>query len=334
MQRCISRVTELWRLPSRELLVSAIPSLVPTLDSLDGLSDVQGNLAFWRGHVTDSGTARQVPKPADMFSKTGIPGVKHAIAVASGKGGVGKSTVAVNLAVAMAQNPGLKVGLVDADVYGPSIPTMLNLTNVEEPPVNEAGQMLPFENYGLRTMSMGFLMKANAAAVWRGPMAMKALDQLLFRTAWGGLDILVVDMPPGTGDVQITVAQRCKLSGAVVVSTPQEVALADARRGIAMFRKVNVPILGLVENMAYFRCGSCIEKQYIFGKDGAARVSKELSVEVIGQVPLEEATRQHADDGTPVVISRRDSEGAKVFQAVADAIIEELGVLPAAANRS
>jgi len=261
-----------------------------------------------------------------MFSATGVPGVLHTVAVASGKGGVGKSTVAVNLAVALAQTPGLRVGLADADVYGPSVPTMMNLTDAGEPEVDQAGRMIPLQNYGVRCMSMGFLMKADAAAVWRGPMAMKALDQIVFKTSWGGLDVLVVDMPPGTGDVQITVAQRCKLSGAVVVSTPQEVALADARRGITMFGKVNVPILGLVSNMAYFRCDSCDKKHSIFGADGVTKVANEMSVDVIGEVPLEEATRRHADEGTPVTISCPDSEGAAAFQAVALRVLQALGL--------
>jgi len=286
-----------------------------------------GHCAAWRPHSSDAAAGRRFP-PAreDLFSKTGVPGVKHVVAVASGKGGVGKSTVAVNLAVALAGSGKLRVGLVDADVYGPSIPTMMNLQG--EPAVGEGDRLVPLENYGVRCMSMGFLMKAETAAVWRGPMALKALDQLIFRTAWGPLDVLVVDMPPGTGDIQITVAQRCKLSGAVMVSTPQEVALADVRRGITMFSKVNIPILGVVENMAFFLCGSCSTRHHIFGTGGVQRVAEAMGAEVIGQVPLEGGVASESDAGTPIVVSQPDSAGAAAFREVAERVKQALG-LPA-----
>mmetsp|Transcript_33324 Transcript_33324/g.79027 ORF Transcript_33324/g.79027 Transcript_33324/m.79027 type:complete len:337 (+) Transcript_33324:47-1057(+) len=276
--------------------------------------------------ATESRFPRKFGEKQDLFSKTGVPGIKNVVAVASGKGGVGKSTVAANLAVALAQFPGVKVGLADADVYGPSIPTLMNLAQSGEPSVDKAGLMVPKENYGVKCMSMGFLLKAGAAAVWRGPMAMKALNQIIFQTAWGPLDVLVVDMPPGTGDVQITVAQRCRLAGAVVVSTPQEIALVDARRGITMFSQVGVPVLGLVENMAFFRCGGCSEQHFIFGRDGVSGIAAESSVDVLGRVPLEEATRRDSDEGTPVVVRSPGSESAGVFRGIASGVLAKLGL--------
>ncbi|XP_020256784.1 iron-sulfur protein NUBPL isoform X2 [Asparagus officinalis] len=212
-----------------------------------------------------------------------ISGIKDIIAVASGKGGVGKSTTAVNLAVALANTSQLKVGLLDADIYGPSIPTMMKLHLHGKPEVSEDLKMIPFENYGVRCMSIGFLVDKDAPIVWRGPMVMSALEKLTRGVAWGNIDVLVVDMPPGTGDVQLSISQRLQLSGALIVSTPQDIALIDARRGASMFRKVEVPILGLVENMSCFQCPHCGEKSYIFGRGGARRTAEEMDMEFLGE---------------------------------------------------
>mmetsp|Transcript_5879 Transcript_5879/g.17644 ORF Transcript_5879/g.17644 Transcript_5879/m.17644 type:complete len:238 (-) Transcript_5879:832-1545(-) len=212
-----------------------------------------------------------------------LPGVKHIVAVASGKGGVGKSTAAVNLAVSLARI-GRKVGLLDADIYGPSVPRMLGIAG--KPELSDDGKMIPRHKYGVDGMSIGLLLKdpESSPIVWRGPMVMSALEQMLRQVEWGQKDYLVVDMPPGTGDAQLTLTQRVALSGAVIVSTPQDIALLDVRRGVEMFRKVSIPILGLIENMSYFECPKCGERSYIFGSEGVQRMAQELSVEVLGQV--------------------------------------------------
>ncbi|KAI5072749.1 hypothetical protein GOP47_0012855 [Adiantum capillus-veneris] len=226
------------------------------------------------------------------------------VAVASGKGGVGKSTTAVNLAVALAFKCGIRVGLLDADVYGPSIPTMMKLQG--RPKLDSDSKMIPLENYGVRCMSMGFLMEEDAPAVWRGPMVMSALEKLIRGVRWGELDVLVVDMPPGTGDAQISISQRLQLSGAVIVSTPQDIALIDARRGANMFKKVRVPILGLIENMSYFKCPHCGEKSHIFGCGGVASTAKDMNFELLGEVPLNIEVREMSDLGKPIVVSSPD----------------------------
>ncbi|MDE8345406.1 MAG: Mrp/NBP35 family ATP-binding protein [Acidocella sp.] len=250
-----------------------------------------------------------VPPPvADI-----LPDVAAVIAVASGKGGVGKSTVAVNLAVAMAQN-GLRVGLLDADIYGPSLPRMLGLN---AKPVVRAGKMLPLEAWGLRCMSIGFLVEEETAMVWRGPMVMGALNQMLGQVEWGALDVLVIDMPPGTGDAQITLAQKARLAGAVMVSTPQDIALIDARRGMKMFEQVAVPILGLVENMSYFSCPHCGERAEIFGHGGARAEAARTGVPFLGEIPLTLESRQTGDDGTPICAAAPESAPAVAFRAIA-----------------
>lgn len=254
-----------------------------------------------------------------------IAGIKDIIAVASGKGGVGKSTTAVNLAVALAEACKLKVGLLDADVYGPSIPTMMKLHG--KPEVSEDLKMIPIENYGVRCMSIGFLVGKDAPIVWRGPMIMSALEKLTRGVAWGDLDILVVDMPPGTGDVQLSMSQRLQLSGALVVSTPQDIALIDARRGANMFRKVNVPILGLVENMSCFNCPHCGGKSYIFGQGGAQRTAEEMDIKFLGEIPLEMSIRSSSDEGNPIVISEPHSGSAKAYIDMAGKVVDRLGEL-------
>ncbi|OVA01673.1 ATPase-like [Macleaya cordata] len=251
-----------------------------------------------------------------------IEGVKDIIAVASGKGGVGKSTTAVNLAVALAKTCQLKVGLLDADVYGPSIPTMMKVHG--KPELTKDSKMIPPENYGVQCMSIGFLVEKDAPIVWRGPMVMSALEKLMRGVAWGKLDVLVVDMPPGTGDAQLSISQRLQLSGAVIVSTPQDIALIDARRGANMFRKVEVPILGVIENMSCFKCPHCGEQSYIFGRGGARRTADEMDMEFLGEIPLEMDVRTSSDEGCPVVISSPDSAVSEAYNNVARKVVNRL----------
>ncbi|KAL6516157.1 hypothetical protein OROGR_019462 [Orobanche gracilis] len=251
-----------------------------------------------------------------------IEGVKDIIAVASGKGGVGKSTTAVNIAVSLANKYLLKVGLLDADVYGPSIPIMMKLHG--KPELSEDKKMIPIEKYGVKCMSMGSLVAEGDAIVWRGPMVMKALEQMTRGVQWGNLDVLVVDMPPGTGDAQISISQRLQLSGALIVSTPQDVALMDARRGVKMFSQVNVPILGILENMSYFKCPNCCEPCYIFGKGGAQKIANEMEMSFLGEVPLEMGIRSGSDEGLPIVISDPDSFVSHAYGDVAQKIVRRL----------
>jgi ATP-binding protein involved in chromosome partitioning len=247
-----------------------------------------------------------------------IPGIKQVIAVASGKGGVGKSTTACNLALALAKL-GLKVGVLDADLYGPSMPRLFGIST--KPELSEDGvALMPIEKYGVKVMSIGFLAEDGAAIVWRGPMVMSALTQLLRDVAWGELDILVVDMPPGTGDAQLTMAQTVPLAGAVIVSTPQDLALIDARRGVAMFQQVRVPLLGVVENMSYFLCPKCGTRSDIFAHGGARKESERLGVAFLGEVPLDMAIRETSDSGEPIVVSAPESAHAKVFLDIAERV--------------
>jgi ATP-binding protein involved in chromosome partitioning len=244
----------------------------------------------------------------------GVPGVANIVAVASGKGGVGKSTVAVNLAVALKQK-GLRVGVLDADIYGPSMPRLLGLKG--QPQQIAGNQLEPMQAYGLKVMSMGFLVDEETPMIWRGPMVMSALSQMLKDVAWGELDVLVVDMPPGTGDAQLTMAQQVPLAGAVIVSTPQDLALIDARKGLNMFRRVNVPVLGIVENMSTFVCPHCGERSDIFGHGGAKAEAARLGVPFLGEVPLTLAVRERSDEGCPVVASDPASPAAEAFREVA-----------------
>ncbi len=244
-----------------------------------------------------------------------LPNVKNIVAVASGKGGVGKSTTAVNLALALAAE-GASVGLLDADIYGPSLPTMMGLAGRR--PASEDGKtMQPLENHGLQVMSIGFLVEPDNALVWRGPMATQALDQLLRQTAWRDLDYLVVDMPPGTGDIQLTLSQRVPVTGAVIVTTPQDIALIDARRGVRMFEKVGVPILGIVENMSVHVCEKCGHVEHVFGADGGKRMAAELGIDNLGALPLNLSIRVQADSGVPSVVHDPDGEIAALYKAVA-----------------
>lgn len=246
-----------------------------------------------------------------------IPGVKHIIAVASGKGGVGKSTTSVNLALAL-KAQGLKVGILDADVYGPSMPRLLGIN--DEPKTGPNNEILPLEAYGVKVMSMGFMVAEGTPVVWRGPMVMSALGQMIGKVAWAPLDVLVIDMPPGTGDVQLTIAQQTPLTGAVIVSTPQDLALIDARKGINMFGQVNIPILGLVENMSYFLCPSCGERADIFGHGGAKEESLKIGAEFLGEVPLHMDIRETSDAGRPIVATSPESAEAKAYMAIAEKV--------------
>jgi ATP-binding protein involved in chromosome partitioning len=242
-----------------------------------------------------------------------LPEVKAIVAVASGKGGVGKSTVAVNLAVSLARQ-GLRTGLLDADIYGPSLPRMLGLSR--KPEVRQ-DKMIPLQAWGLSCMSIGFLVDEETPMIWRGPMVMGALEQMMGQVEWGALDILVVDMPPGTGDAQLTMAQRVALTGAVIVSTPQDIALIDARRGVRMFERTRVPVLGLVENMSFFCCPACGHRSEIFGHGGARVEAARLGTEFLGEVPLLLDIRTASDAGTPIAAAAPDSDGAKAFASVA-----------------
>jgi len=243
-----------------------------------------------------------------------LPQVRNIIAVASGKGGVGKSTTAANLALALAAE-GARVGVLDADVYGPSQPIMLGLSG--KPPSRDGKTMEPLVNYGLQVNSIGFMVGADQAMIWRGPMATQALEQLLRLTQWSDLDYLVVDLPPGTGDIQLSLSQRVPLSGAVIVTTPQDIALADARKGVAMFEKVGVPILGLVENMAMHVCSNCGHVEHIFGADGGKRYAAEKGIDYLGALPLALSIREQADSGCPTVVAAPDSEEAAIYKAIA-----------------
>ncbi len=247
-------------------------------------------------------------------SPAGIPGVDAIIAVASGKGGVGKSTTAVNLALGL-RDLGLKVGILDADIYGPSIPKLLAIR--EKPQTIGGNRLKPIERHGMAVMSIGFLIEEETPMIWRGPMVMSALTQMLREVEWGGLDVLVVDMPPGTGDAQLTMAQQVPLKGAVIVSTPQDLALIDARRGIAMFRRVNVPVLGIVENMSTFICPHCGTRSDIFGHGGARHEAERLAVPFLGEVPLDISIREKSDAGLPVVATAPDSAHAQIYRDIA-----------------
>jgi len=251
----------------------------------------------------------------------GIPGVEAIIAVASGKGGVGKSTTAVNLALGLSAL-GLKVGILDADIYGPSLPKLLAIR--ERPQIIGGTRLKPIMRYGLTVMSIGFLIDEETAMIWRGPMVISALTQMLREVEWGTIDVMVVDMPPGTGDAQLTMAQQVPLKGAVIVSTPQDLALIDARRGVSMFKRVNVPVLGVVENMSYFLCPQCGTRSDIFGHGGARHEAQRLGVPFLGEVPLDMAIREKSDAGLPVVATEPDGPHAQIYREIAAKVRDQL----------
>jgi ATP-binding protein involved in chromosome partitioning len=268
---------------------------------------------------------RTAPRPAApagaRTARGGVPGVSAIVAVASGKGGVGKSTVAANLALGLRAN-GLRVGVLDADIYGPSMPRMLGISG--RPRSRDGKTLIPMENYGLKCMSMGFLVPEDTPMIWRGPMVMSALQQMLREVEWGELDIMVVDMPPGTGDAQLTMAQQVPLAGAVIVSTPQDIALLDARKGLNMFKKVDVPVLGIVENMSYFLCPHCGGRSEIFSHGGAREEARRLGTEFLGEVPLDLEIRETSDGGTPITVSYPDNPHALVFRTMAARVWEKV----------
>jgi len=264
--------------------------------------------------------AQRAAHPTDK-TQPGIPGVDAVIAVASGKGGVGKSTTAVNLALGL-RDLGLKVGMLDADIYGPSLPKLLAIK--EKPKTIGGTRLKPIERYGLTVMSIGFLIDEETPMIWRGPMVMSAITQMLREVEWGKLDLMVVDMPPGTGDAQLTIAQQVPLKGAVIVSTPQDLALIDARRGVAMFKRVNVPVLGVVENMSYFLCPTCGTRSDIFSHGGARHEAERLAVPFLGEVPLHTAIREKSDAGLPVVATEPDSAHALVYRDIATKVLAQL----------
>jgi ATP-binding protein involved in chromosome partitioning len=291
-----------------ENAVRALPGAAQVLVSLTADRPVS------RGPATTPSMTPGRPASPPAAKAQLIPGVKHVIAVASGKGGVGKSTTACNLALGL-QLLGAKVGVLDADIYGPSMPKLFGLHG--KPRVLQNRILEPLDGFGVKVMSIGFMVEEEAAMIWRGPMVMSAITQLLREVAWGELDVLVVDMPPGTGDAQLTMAQATPLAGAVIVSTPQDLALIDARRGVAMFRKVEVPILGIVENMATFVCPHCGTTSHIFGHGGARREAERLGVPFLGEVPLNMAIRETSDAGRPVVAVDPDGPHARVYREMA-----------------
>ncbi|KAI8980251.1 P-loop containing nucleoside triphosphate hydrolase protein [Pilobolus umbonatus] len=281
-------------------------------------------------HENPLGLPRHTPAPTLPRAQRGLPkkmpiaGVKRVVAVASGKGGVGKSTSAVNIALAAAGMK-MKVGLLDADIFGPSIPKLMNLKG--EPDLTEKGdRLIPLTNYGVKCMSMGFLVDQDAPVVWRGLMVMKALQQLLHQVEWGQLDLLVIDMPPGTGDVQLTISQQVVVDGAVIISTPQDIALIDAVKGTNMFKKVNVPILGLVQNMSLYICPNCQHESHIFGHDGAATMAKDMNVPLLGEVPLHADICKLSDSGQPIVISQPNSPFAAHYRSIATHMLDQLNI--------
>jgi ATP-binding protein involved in chromosome partitioning len=292
---------------------------------LDGVSSVTAVLTAEREASAAQPAPARTPggtSAAPASGKAMVPGVGAIVAVASGKGGVGKSTTAVNLALAL-KTLGLRVGVLDADIYGPSMPRMLGISG--RPGTSDGRTLQPLENYGVVCMSMGFLVAEDTPMIWRGPMVMSAIQQMLRDVAWGELDVLVVDMPPGTGDAQLTLAQQVPLTGAVIVSTPQDIALLDARKGLNMFRKVDVPVFGIVENMSYFICPHCGERSEIFSHGGARREAERLGTEFLGEIPLDIVIRETSDGGQPIVISHPESAHAKVYVQIAARVWEKVG---------
>jgi ATP-binding protein involved in chromosome partitioning len=288
--------------PAKSQIPALRKALIAAVRALPGVDNVSANLST-------KITAHAVQRGVQL-----LPTIKNVVAVASGKGGVGKSTTAVNLALALAAE-GARVGILDADVYGPSQPMMMGIEG--RPESTDGKTMEPLENYGVQVMSIGFLVDTDNPMIWRGPMATQALEQLLRQTNWAELDYLIVDMPPGTGDIQLTLSQRVPLTGAVIVTTPQDIALLDARKGLKMFEKVGVPILGIVENMAVHVCSNCGHAEHIFGADGGKRMAQEYGVDYLGALPLNMSIREQADAGRPTVVSDADGEIAGIYRTVA-----------------
>jgi ATP-binding protein involved in chromosome partitioning len=291
--------------PARSQVAGLRKALIAAARTVPGVGNVSVNVS-WK--IIAHAVQRGVPL---------LPRVKNVVAVASGKGGVGKSTTTVNLALALAAE-GARVGILDADIYGPSQPMMMGIT--ARPESTDGKTMEPLENHGVQVMSIGFLVGDDQAMIWRGPMATQALDQLLRQTNWTDLDYLLVDMPPGTGDIALTLSQRVPLTGAVIVTTPQDIALIDARKGISMFQKVGVPILGIVENMAVYCCPNCGHTEHIFGAEGGQRMAAQYGVDLLGSLPLTMVIRVQADSGTPTVAAEPDGDIAALYKGVARAV--------------
>lgn len=310
-----------------EQVVHALPGVVSATVVLT--AERQAPAAGGNGGAPAAPQAR--PQAAPQAAAPLMPGVNAIVAVASGKGGVGKSTVAVNLALGLAAG-GHAVGVLDADIYGPSMPRMLGISGK---PVSTDGRRLePMENFGIKCMSMGFLVDEETPTIWRGPMVTSALQQMMRDVNWGALDVMIVDMPPGTGDAQLTMAQQVPLAGAVIVSTPQDIALLDARKGLNMFRQVDVPVFGFIENMSYFACPHCGERSEIFSHGGARREADRLGIDFLGEIPLDIAIRETSDSGRPIVVSQPDSAQAKTYRAIADKVWEKVSQILAARETS
>ena len=310
-----------------EQVVHALPGVVSVTVVLT--AERQAPAAGGNGGAPAAPQAR--PQAAPQAAAPLMPGVNAIVAVASGKGGVGKSTVAVNLALGLAAG-GHAVGVLDADIYGPSMPRMLGISGK---PVSTDGRRLePMENFGIKCMSMGFLVDEETPTIWRGPMVTSALQQMMRDVNWGALDVMIVDMPPGTGDAQLTMAQQVPLAGAVIVSTPQDIALLDARKGLNMFRQVDVPVFGFIENMSYFACPHCGERSEIFSHGGARREADRLGIDFLGEIPLDIAIRETSDSGRPIVVSQPDSAQAKTYRAIADKVWEKVSQILAARETS
>jgi ATP-binding protein involved in chromosome partitioning len=288
--------------PAKSQISALRKALIAAVRTLPGVENVSANLA-------SKIIAHAVQRGVQL-----LPTIKNVVAVASGKGGVGKSTTAVNLALALAAE-GARVGILDADIYGPSLPMMMGIEG--RPESSDGKSMEPMENFGVQVMSIGFLVDADNPMIWRGPMATQALEQLLRQTNWNDLDYLIVDMPPGTGDIQLTLSQRVPLTGAVIVTTPQDIALLDAKKGLKMFEKVGVPILGIVENMAVHVCSNCGHVEHIFGAEGGKRMAAEYGVDYLGALPLSLAIREQADAGRPTVVSDADGDIAAIYKTMA-----------------
>jgi ATP-binding protein involved in chromosome partitioning len=307
--------------PVRKAAEEAVRNIPGVQSALVALTAERAAGAAARG-PQPAHTAAQPQRAAHPADKVqpGIPGVDAVIAVASGKGGVGKSTTAVNLALGL-RDFGLKVGMLDADIYGPSLPKLLA---IKEKPQTIGTRLKPIDRYGLTVMSIGFLIDEETPMIWRGPMVMSAITQMLREVEWGKLDLMVVDMPPGTGDAQLTMAQQVPLKGAVIVSTPQDLALIDARRGVSMFKRVNVPVLGVVENMSYFLCPQCGTRSDIFSHGGAHKEAERLGVPFLGEVPLHMTIREKSDAGLPVVATEPDGPHAKIYRDIAAKVLDQL----------
>ena len=302
-----------------EAAVEAIPGVLSVTAVLTAERQAQRGAGANGGATSAPAGPPQTGENAGAGKSQRIPGIGAILAVASGKGGVGKSTTAVNLAVAMAAD-GARVGLLDCDVYGPSIPRMMRLSG--QPETVEGSKLVAMENYGVKCMSMGFLVEEDTPMIWRGPMVMSALGQMLRDVQWGELDILVCDLPPGTGDAQLTMAQNVPLTGAVIVSTPQDIALMDVRRGIAMFERVDVPIFGIIENMSYFLCPHCGERSEIFSHGGARETAAELGVGFLGEIPLDSAIRTTSDAGQPIVLAEPQSPHTAAYRGIAKRVLD------------